>query len=36
MDVGLEGVGGERFEFGGVGDAAFEVAVVAELEGGVE
>jgi len=28
--------GGEGFEFGGVGDAGFEVVVEAELEGGVE
>jgi len=28
--------GGEGFEFGGVGDAGFEIVVEAELEGGVE
>jgi len=36
VDVGGEVGGGEGFEFGGVGDAGFEVAVGAELEGGVE
>lgn len=36
VDVGGQRGGGEKVEFGGVGDAAFEVEVVAELEGGVE
>ena len=35
-DVGGEVCGGEGFEFGGVGDAAFEVVVGPELKGGVE
>lgn len=40
VELGVDEVGevdgGEEFESGAVGDAAFEVAVGAELEGGVE
>lgn len=36
VEVGFDGVGSEQVEAGGVGDAAFNVEVVAELEGGVE
>jgi len=40
VELGVDEVGevccGEGFEFGGVGDAGFEVVVEAELEGGVE
>lgn len=36
VDVGGEGCRGQEIEFGGVGDAAFDVEVVAKLEGGVE
>ena len=36
VEIGFQGVRGEGVEFGGVGDAALEVAVGAELEGGVE
>ena len=36
MDVVGEGGWREQFEFGGVGDAAFDIELAAELEGGVE
>ena len=36
VEICFQGVRGEGVEFGGVGDAALEVAVGAELEGGVE
>ena len=36
VEIGFQGVRGEGVEFGGVGAAALEVAVGAELEGGVE
>ena len=36
VEICFQSVRGEGVEFGGVGDAALEVAVGAELEGGVE
>ena len=36
VDIGGEGGRGEGVDFGGVGDAVFEILVRAELEGGVE